>query len=241
LNLDEERVSAFILKVERGYCNPNPYHNRLHAADIVHGTYYMLSQASALLKQLPPLELFSVLLAALIHDLGHDGLNNNFHRATESDLAQKYPNSILESYHLAQGMRYASEDETNPFKGLTKAQEKSSREFITDLVLMTDMSKHSSYVARLEEGGSELVGGGDVESQRVACTVALMCADLSNATKELKIASRWASRIMAEMFNVGEKMSELGIPLPPNFDRKSTCTPKCQANTTVTLTQTYTD
>lgn len=34
---------------------------------------------------------------------------------------------------------------------------------------------------------------------------------------------------MAEMFAIGEKMSELGIPIPPNFDRSTTCTPKCQA------------
>ena len=46
LELDVEKLHAFLLEVERRY-GSNPYHNRMHGADVLLGVYRFLTQVSA--------------------------------------------------------------------------------------------------------------------------------------------------------------------------------------------------
>ena len=46
--------------------------------------------------------MLAVLLAAMVHDLGHDGCNNSFHCAANDEIAVRYASSSpLERHHLA--------------------------------------------------------------------------------------------------------------------------------------------
>ena len=73
---------------------------------------------------LSELEIFTVIIAAAIHDFEHTGTTNNFHINTKSDLALFYNDrSVLENYHVSAVFRFMAKDpETNVFTGLT-AQE----------------------------------------------------------------------------------------------------------------------
>ena len=49
-----------------------------------------------------PLQMLAVLLAAMVHDLGHDGCNNSFHCAANDEIAVRHAySSPLERHHLA--------------------------------------------------------------------------------------------------------------------------------------------
>lgn len=48
----------------------------------------------------------SLLVAALCHDVGHDGFNNKFHVVTESERYLMYGAShVQESYHVAETLK----------------------------------------------------------------------------------------------------------------------------------------
>ena len=52
-----------------------------------------------------PLEIFSILIAALCHDLDHGGLNNAFHVKAQTPLALLYKDmSVLETHHCSRAI-----------------------------------------------------------------------------------------------------------------------------------------
>ena len=53
----------------------NPYHNVQHAADVLQATH---SLALNLEGEVSSMSLLSLFVAAIIHDFGHPGVNNNF-------------------------------------------------------------------------------------------------------------------------------------------------------------------
>lgn len=81
--------------------NSNPYHNNLHAADVLQTTHWFISQAG-LKSWLSDLEIFSLLLSAIIHDFDHSGTTNNFHIQSGSRLTLLYNDkSVLENHHVS--------------------------------------------------------------------------------------------------------------------------------------------
>jgi len=77
LNLDMNRVDNWLKSIEESY-NENPYHNHLHGADVMCSMFYWFS--SLIFKEnMNSLDLLGALAAACAHDVGHDGVNNQFH------------------------------------------------------------------------------------------------------------------------------------------------------------------
>lgn len=58
--------------VEDAYLN-NPYHNSTHAADVVQGLAALFAN-NPFTAQLTDLEMLSMILACVIHDVGHPGV-----------------------------------------------------------------------------------------------------------------------------------------------------------------------
>ena len=76
LDLRTDAVLDFLANVEVGY-KAVPYHNSVHAADVTHALHWLLSSyALGKFVKDDPLLLFTVLVSAITHDLGHDGYNN---------------------------------------------------------------------------------------------------------------------------------------------------------------------
>ena len=57
--------------VESGY-ERNPYHNSVHAADVVQALAWLLA-SDAFTRELTDLELLCIIMAAAVHDVGHPG------------------------------------------------------------------------------------------------------------------------------------------------------------------------
>jgi nucleoside-diphosphate-sugar epimerase len=104
LQLNQTKLLAFVREIERGYPD-NPYHCSTHAADVVQGVFWFIETAQ--LKDtlnLSSLEIFSMLIAAAIHDYLHLGVNNKFLQVTQHAWAVRYNNvSILEMHACAMG------------------------------------------------------------------------------------------------------------------------------------------
>ena len=144
LSLSELKVHNFLIQVEDGYQSTNPYHNAIHAADVVQ-TIHVFFTYNQLRDQLTHEDVLCSLLAAAIHDYRHPGVNNSFLSAVNSSLALQYNDrSVLENMHVAAAFRLMTEQSDCDVLSCFPTREGyySARESIIQMVLATDMSHH---------------------------------------------------------------------------------------------------
>uniref|UniRef100_A0A5K4EMG4 Phosphodiesterase n=1 Tax=Schistosoma mansoni TaxID=6183 RepID=A0A5K4EMG4_SCHMA len=75
--IDPHVFVRYLLRVESTYHADVPYHNSMHAADVLQTAHFLL-QAEALDDVFSDLEILAVLFAAAIHDVDHPGVTNQF-------------------------------------------------------------------------------------------------------------------------------------------------------------------
>mmetsp|Transcript_20949 Transcript_20949/g.48666 ORF Transcript_20949/g.48666 Transcript_20949/m.48666 type:complete len:201 (-) Transcript_20949:12-614(-) len=99
LTLCQRHAQRFFDCIESRY-RDNPYHNSTHGADILNNMLYFLRLRNTPFSHLEPVECLAALVAAGAHDVGHPGLANPFHKASETPLARLYNDqSPLENMH----------------------------------------------------------------------------------------------------------------------------------------------
>lgn len=144
LSLCETKVHNFLIHVEDGYRQENPYHNAIHAADVVQ-TIHVFFTYNQLRDQLTYEDVLCSLLAAAIHDYKHPGVNNSFLSAINSALALQYNDrSVLEHMHVSSAFKLMTEKPDCDVLSCFASRESyySARESIIQMVLATDMSHH---------------------------------------------------------------------------------------------------
>merc|ERR1711988_2085707 len=100
---------------------------------------------------LTELDQFSLLIAAIGHDLGHPGVNNGFLSEVGHELALQYNDrSPLENMHTPKLFSIVAKEETNVFGSLTKEQYKEVRKLCIETILHTDMMGHTGMVKDLQ-------------------------------------------------------------------------------------------
>ena len=126
-----------IMIIKFNFSNGAPYHNNLHACDVLQTTHCCISQ-TGLKDWMSDLEIFSLLFSAIIHDYNHSGTTNNFHVQSTSDLAVIYNDkSVLENHHVAAFFRTMIDNDCNIFGNLNKSEFQYVRTLLIDLVLGT--------------------------------------------------------------------------------------------------------
>ena len=96
--VDEFKISSraivtFLRRVETEYStrDKNPYHSNVHGSDVIQSTHALLQLGGQDLALVyPPLEVYSILLAATLHDIRHPGQNNSYQTAKRTELARVY-------------------------------------------------------------------------------------------------------------------------------------------------------
>ncbi|KAJ3362262.1 High affinity cAMP-specific 3',5'-cyclic phosphodiesterase 7A [Allomyces javanicus] len=249
LNLDVRVLQNFLLSVEAGYLATNPYHNALHAADVTASMNYYLTRAR-LQPAIPTDEVFAALTAALIHDLGHPGFNNQFLINISDRLALQYNDqAVLEHYHCS--LAFAIMQSSPSFDlmaGFTHDQCKAIRDMTVNLVLATDMGVHFEFVAKFKNKATAAPAAGSAVNanaaspiaaslgfdldkrveRKLVLSVAIKCADINNPSKPLHLCTQWTALIMEEFFLQGDEERRRGMEVSVLMDRYNTDIPKCQ-------------
>ncbi|KAK4468182.1 hypothetical protein MN116_008344 [Schistosoma mekongi] len=218
-------------QIEYRYNSTAPFHNSIHALDVLHATY-QLFQCNNLKNIFSDLEMFSIFFASAIHDIDHPGLTNQYLINTNHELALLYNDiSVLENHHLHVAFKLINTEKQCDFtQYLTSQQKQLFRKMVITLVLSTDMSKHMSLLADLKttvekqkafQGNVISLDSYSARMQILECVI--HAADLSNPTKPLKIYQEWVSRIMEEMFRQGDQERQFGIEISPMCDRETAC------------------
>lgn len=220
-NIDEQIALNWISMVEAGY-HANPYHNFMHAADVLHITHFILSKGGLIKRcDLNSEHIFAALFAAAVHDFDHPGINNNFHIKTGSHLATLYNDrSVLENLHVSSVFELMKNSSYNILSVLSPDQWTSMREVIVEMVLATDMGMHGKYLTKLKERLQDRATFRNREDQLLALRMALKLADVSNCGRPLKIYLPWSAKVSDEFYLQGDREQNVGLPFSPFMDRQ---------------------
>jgi len=223
--IDEEKLKRFVEFVAEGYKRTNPYHNRTHAADVLQSSHFMLVKGG-LGEYLSDLDKLSFLVAAMVHDFGHDGLSNNFHKNCMTERSIRFNDqSIQENYHLCEFFSNLLADDTiNIFSGLSTKQFATLRSNVIYLLLQTDMSKHftlqDSFKNLLEKNGKDPGNWG--EDTQALMGMVLHAVDIGAQAKPTDIALKWCKWAHEEFFAQGDLERSKSMAISQCCDRHTT-------------------
>lgn len=223
-------LKNWLAVVEASYNDPE-YHNATHAADVLQCVHYMLTRGGAA-SFLTPFHTLALILSAIVHDLGHDGFNNDFHRNTLSERAIMFNDqSVQENFHLKSFCDQTLTDPTvNIFECLTSEHKLDLRRLIIELVLATDMTFHGKKQEDLQ--AAILVAGQEPEhwkdKAKLFMAAVLHACDISNPARPVRLATHWAQSVQQEFWTQGDRERELGLHSQPQFIKGSMDTPTSQ-------------
>mmetsp|Transcript_13727 Transcript_13727/g.26921 ORF Transcript_13727/g.26921 Transcript_13727/m.26921 type:complete len:864 (+) Transcript_13727:89-2680(+) len=219
----------FVSEIQDGYIRDNPYHNSVHAADVVHGVSFFMQ--SDIGRRLPDYLRFAAIFAATIHDVGHPGTNNNFHINTGSRWAYLYNDtSVLENMHLSEAFNALKKSNFSIVRGLTPEDRNRFRQAVIFMVLNTDMSKHgahthefATHIVKKQRNKTKWCADPDDEDYkkdvRLFLNTVIHVSDLANTARPLPLCKQWISRLYREFYTQGDKEKKLGLPVSPLCDR----------------------
>ena len=220
---------TFLFRLREEYNEP-PYHNWIHAIDVLQYVYYQV-KVSGLITTFTKLELLALSVAALCHDAGHQGFNNDYNIKSATPLGILFKDkSVMEVHHCTVAIRILSKDECNIFKNLSSQDLKTVWNWIVTLILATDMAEHFKLLKQANEVFSE--GSVNLENptnRLITMTMLMKVADISNVSRPFEIASKWCEVLVEEFFNQGDMEKSQGLPFSsPLNDREHQDIPKGQ-------------
>ena len=118
--------------------------------DGISNTSSLLSNNIEMTSKLSNANVFAILIAAAVHDVGHPARNNQFLITTQHRLATVYHDqSVLENYHIARSMELMETEKWSLLSGFSKDETSDIRALMIKSILHTDMAKHGDLVRNL--------------------------------------------------------------------------------------------
>ena len=238
-----KKIDSFLYSISDNYKETTLYHNSLHGADVTQSIciYFLNSNAEEILEA-TVLDLLSMIVSAMGHDLGHPGYNNNFHVNAMTDLALTYNDaSCLENYHTSLLFRILKKEENNILEKLSTQNYKSIRKRMISQILATDMANHGEVVSLIkakikaseEEGLNRfnLLSGNEktkFDEQQILLNYMTHAADLGHNCKKFKISLQWVELLCEEFWMQGDTEKKKGIPVSFLCDRDKIDVPSSQ-------------
>ncbi|KAI8464814.1 MAG: 3'5'-cyclic nucleotide phosphodiesterase [Monoraphidium minutum] len=213
LGLNAVALGRWLVAIEAGY-GDNPFHNRVHAADVLQTMHVVLTRGGLLeVLQRDPL----VHLAALL------GVSNDFLVATSDELALTYNDvSPQENMHASAALKLLLQERYDFLAAVPPAASRRLRRLLIKAVLATDMKQHFSLMAAFQALLAELARHGPAllpRSQELVLQVALKFADVGHLMAHWDVHREWVGLLEEEMYRQGDRERALGLPVSPLMDR----------------------
>lgn len=238
------RLLGFLKSLEGSYHQGNPYHSHIHGADMCNSFYFLL-RASGLWHNETILDFQKamMIIAALGHDVGHPGRNNQFLVATGHDWALTYNDrSPSENFHAATTWRLLNEacheqelnghdEDIGCLLQLWSAEQlKASRNLLIALILATDMQHHFDELSsfRLRLGSEDFNPFENPKDELQSLQMLFHAADLGHSAKGWNIHLSWSERVCEEFHQQGDDERLRGMPISPLCDREGFRMPSSQ-------------
>lgn len=152
--LSVDRLSQLFLCVEASYCYtpeaPNTYHTHVHAADVTLTVSHFLS-VDAIANTVRSTHGLALLMAAIMHDYRHPGVNNGYLVRDLDPLAVVYNDvSVLENFHAAEGFKMMLDPTFDILRGWKAEDVKFFRHAFVKCILATDLASSLEYVSKFQ-------------------------------------------------------------------------------------------
>ncbi|OMJ89414.1 hypothetical protein SteCoe_8412 [Stentor coeruleus] len=226
----ENIIKNLLRKLEQSY-KSNPYHNSMHAADVMSSYIYFVNN-SDMLDAISSIEMLGGIIATLSHDVGHPGKTNRFLVLTRDDIAIAYNDiSVLENMHTSIVFSLLKIEDCNILMNFNSEKWLIIRKCIIDMILATDMSKHFDMMAQFRvkyhEAGSIDFTNNEIRSDLFK--LLMKAADIGHAAKSTELHERWCRLVVEEFYIQGDMEKSLGISVSMYCDRETTDISKSQA------------
>lgn len=223
--INPDILMKFILTVRKCY-RPNPYHNWEHAFNVAHCMYNILLRNKSIFNDI---EIKSLLLACICHDLDHGGYTNNFLQKTDDKLSQLYDESFLENHHFEVAVLIYK---AFSFYEISEDVWKQIYAEVRQCILATDLANYFKVRIKLLQICNEQVIDWSNRHHRQLCKAIMMTScDLSGSCKPYMIAKVLTDSLVKEFYNQGDKEKAMGLTPLSLMDReKSAQIPEDQVN-----------
>ena len=248
-----DKLDPFLISVTNQYLTSTLYHNSLHGADITQTICLFFNNSNAEeVCHAQVIDLLSIIIAALGHDIGHPGLTNTFQINSSSDMAITYnDSSCLENFHLSTLFKTIRKDEYNIFEKLSTQDYKNIRKKMISEILATDMAIHGKVLNNIrskipehlltneKENNKNKIKKFELitdinneqttnEEKQALFDYFIHSADLGHNTKIFKISSKWVKLLSEEFWLQGDKERKMNLNISFLCDRDTTIVPKSQ-------------
>lgn len=243
--IDQTKLTNFLTDLRNHYIPTNPYHSDRHGTDVGQTISTYLKESEIIdMCFLQDLDVLSMVIAALGHDVGHTGKNNNFHINSQSEYAITYHDkSVLENYHIYVVFKLLKKEENNILLPLKKEEFTIFRKRVIESILATDMSFHSKVLTNIKNklfNWNEIKKTSEEElfinpasktffdEQQEVINLLIHAADIAHNTKPFVMSEKWTELLTEEFHLQGDKEKELGLPISFLCDRTTSNVPKSQ-------------
>ncbi|XP_045025389.1 dual 3',5'-cyclic-AMP and -GMP phosphodiesterase 11 isoform X4 [Daphnia magna] len=137
-HIDYEVLCRWLLSVKKNYRNVT-YHNWRHAFNVAQMMFAIVT-GTQWWKVLGEIEVLSLIMACLCHDLDHRGTNNSFQVKASSPLAQLYTTSTMERHHFDQCLMILSSQGCQILSNVTSDEYTKIIKVLEEAILSTDLA-----------------------------------------------------------------------------------------------------
>ncbi|KAG5499421.1 hypothetical protein JKF63_07984 [Porcisia hertigi] len=217
------RWACLLVTVQANY-RANPYHNRVHAADVMQGVYALMCNCPSLLGHMTTVEKRAVVFAAAVHDLRHPGRSEAFLRNTFDATYLHYNGlQVLEQMHTATAFQLLARPELDFTSGdMSDEEALQFHGLVAALIGCTFMGRHASLMEQwsrpLQHGKTyDLAAAAD---RQQVLSIFLHAADLGAQSRGLVVSQKWVG-VVEEMCAQGDEEAARGLPLSPGGSRSA--------------------
>lgn len=227
------KLNAWAQAIGKQYSDA-PYHNWRHAFDVFQLSFLVLTDGGAA-DYFNRQDCFSIMIAAIAHDVGHAGSNNVFQVKARTALANMYNDkSPLENMHASLLFETLRKPDSNFLELLPSADFENVRTKIIDTILETDPSHHFPYVeklkARMNKGpiskekdvpeGDEDARKTNKDDRSLLLQGFVHMWDIGNGLRPWGVYKNLVASLEEEFFIQGDKEKQMGLPVTMMMDRE---------------------
>ncbi|CAN0099653.1 unnamed protein product, partial [Heterosigma akashiwo] len=176
---------------------------------------------------------FALLMAALMHDYRHPGLNNAYLMKSADTIALTYNDqSVLENFHAAESWRLMARPEHQLLASLPADAKGAFRKEFIKVILATDLAHAFEFIDKFNSAihKEDGIAKSNPDSQVLLMQFAIKCADICHPAKPWALHEQWSDLITREFFAQGAREARAGLPVSPLCDQAKVDIPKSQCN-----------